>query len=87
MTSTIEKAINTISIVIGHINKIFLTSTSQEDKEKCAFVNHLLEAQQVALLAYVEDIRQRRQRLNQNKRRNANVIKNFIRNSIRNEIH
>lgn len=87
MTSTIDKAVDTISIVMGHINKIFLTSTSQEDKEKCAFVNHLLEVQQGALVAYAEDIRARRRHLNQNKKRNANVLKNFIRNSIQNEIH
>ena len=82
MTSTIDKAVDTISIVMGHINSIFLTSTSEGEKEKCAFVNHLLQVEQGALIAYAECIRQRRRHLNQNKKRNANVLKNFIVNSI-----
>jgi len=78
MTSPIEKAVDTLGIAMGHINSVFLTSTSSEEKEKLAFVNHLLGLQQGSLIAYIECIRDKRRHSRKNKKNKNAMIKKFI---------
>lgn len=82
MTSTIDKAVQSLSIAMSHINALLLTTSSAEDKEKLFFINHLLHTQQVSLIAYIECIKEKRRHARENKKKNNSVLKNFIRTAI-----
>lgn len=77
MTSTIEKTIDTLSIAINHVNAVFATG-SNEQKDKLAFVNHLLRLQQGSLISYVECIREKRRQARKNRNKNMSIMKSYF---------
>jgi len=78
MTSTIERAIASLSLAMSHISSVATTSSSAEDKEKLFLTLNLLRLQQGSLISYAECIRTKRRNARRNKKNNNRLLKDFI---------
>ncbi len=68
MTSTLERAIDTMSMIKQNLEEI---TVSNCDKEKVTWIKFLLNTQQASLISYVEIIRHQRRQARKNQKRNA----------------
>lgn len=77
MTSTIERAVNSIGMAKNHLRR--LTPSSDQDEAGIAFIQTLLEMEQGALITYIECIREERRRARRNKKKNELIKNNLLR--------
>lgn len=98
MTSTIERAVESLSIAmstVGEVSSSLLMAEQITTAEKIhviynvgvltsqlSFVKHILELQQGALIAYAECIREKRRNSRHKRKRKNSNVNNFIVNSI-----
>lgn len=75
MTSTLEKIVTSFALIQNKINRIKFTADAQEDVK---FIQDLINLEQSALIAYIENIKFKRRQMRANQKNNRKMKTAFI---------